>query len=577
MPRSVALLLFASLIATGVQFSFIPKLRGSASFQALEQANVTSARAVEKGLILGFTSGIPVVLLTFLHLLEAHDWLPRRKKRAALPPPWPFDPHVSAIVLGQIHNRDGSPCERPGWMVLPEAGLYTGMLVVGATGRGKTSGVLYPLLRQILAWHPDLRHRRPAAFIIDAKGNMGNDVRTMLRECGREDDYYELSIPTARYNVLNRPDLSAAALGGHVHDLISNVTGGFTYDSFWPTAAKELAVQAIRLLRLAKPDPPTMADLYRLAASVDAFERLLESVARRRDLTDAETEELESLQKWVKDTLARMAPHTRANVAANLNSLCSLFDEPEIRRSFCPTAAEETFRGFDALVDQGKVVVLSLPKARWKVVSDVIATAVKLNFQDAILGRLARASTANADVGRPVLFMADEYANYVTAPGDSDFLSQCREARCMSIVAVQSYESFAAKLRNKATVEVLLANLATKVWLGLEDVPTALAAADLCGKVERIKETVSLSEGLQRAAFSFADGQAVAEGTSTAGASTSWTPRFEHRFAPDFFTTSLQTFFAVVKAFDGWRTLPVCVVRLPEPCRQRSGESAPPP
>lgn len=132
----------------------------------------------------------------------------------------------------------------------------------------------------------------------------------------------------------------------------------------------------------------------------------------------------------------------------------------------------------------------------------------------------------------------------------------------MSIVAVQSYESFVAKLRNKAAVEVLLANLATKVWLGLEDVPTAVAAADLCGKVERIKETVSVSEGLQRAAFSFTDGHAVAEGTSSAGASTSWTPRLEHRFAPDFFTTRLGCFRAVVKAFDGVRTLSPWVVVL---------------
>ena len=199
-----------------------------------------------------------------------------------------------------------------------------------------------------------------------------------------------------------------------------------------------------------------------------------------------------------------------------------------------------------------------------------MATAVKLNFQDAVLGRLARGERANADVGRSVFFLADEYGNYVTAPGDAAFLSQCREARCMTVLAVQSYESLMAKLRNKAAVEVLLANLATKVWLGLEDTGTALAAAELCGRVERLKESVSVSEGAHQAAFSFMDGRSVTEGPSSNTASASWSPRLEYLFPPSFFTGGLATFQAVAKVFDGVQPLPPWVVYLKRLDQDRS-------
>ena len=159
----------------------------------------------------------------------------------------------------------------------------------------------------------------------------------MMEAAGRGDDYYEISIPTARYNLLNRPDLSAAALGGHVADLIANVTGGSSSDPFWPMAAKELAFQAIRALRLAKPQPPTLAALYRIAASPETFDKAVKSARDRQGLNEREREELESLETWAKESLRRQDPRTRSNIAANLNMLCSLFDEPEIRRCFCPS------------------------------------------------------------------------------------------------------------------------------------------------------------------------------------------------------------------------------------------------
>jgi hypothetical protein len=49
------------------------------------------------------------------------------------------------LVLGEQHHatRPG-PSPTPCWLTIPERGLYTGTLIVGAIGSGKTSACMYP-------------------------------------------------------------------------------------------------------------------------------------------------------------------------------------------------------------------------------------------------------------------------------------------------------------------------------------------------------------------------------------------------------------------------------------------------
>ena len=122
----------------------------------------------------------------------------------------------------------------------------------------------------------------------------------------------------------------------------------------------------------------------------------------------------------------------------------------------------------------------------------------KLNFFDAVLNRLARAEHGSGDVGRGVFFVADEYDGYTTQPGDGDFFSKCREAKCCAVIATQTYESFVAKLKNEHVAAQLLANLRTKIWLCAEDNYTARQAADLCGEIERRKVSRSRNETAKR-------------------------------------------------------------------------------
>jgi hypothetical protein len=48
------------------------------------------------------------------------------------------------VVLGEQHRRRHPRAATPTWLSILERGLYTGILVVGAIGSGKTSACKYP-------------------------------------------------------------------------------------------------------------------------------------------------------------------------------------------------------------------------------------------------------------------------------------------------------------------------------------------------------------------------------------------------------------------------------------------------
>jgi hypothetical protein len=159
-----------------------------------------------------------------------------------------------------------------------------------------------------------------------------------------------------------------------------------------------------------------------------------------------------------------------------------------------------------------------------------------------------------------VAFVADEYDCFLTEPADSNFLSKCREARCCSLIATQSYESIAAKLHDQHSTNKILANLRTKLWLCCEDVYTAEQAANLCGKIEREKTSRNRSES-SGGGFSLFDRRFVAADSGNWTESYNVSLHEEFMFAPRVFL-NLYVNQCVAKVFDGQKVIPARVLYL---------------
>ena len=112
-------------------------------------------------------------------------------------PAWPVkatDP-APALVVGELHHPVADrEVGSPDWLVIPELGLYTGILICGAIGSGKTSACMRPFARQLLGWQAEDRRRRAAGLVLEVKGDFCYQVRAILEEAGRGEDYIELGL-----------------------------------------------------------------------------------------------------------------------------------------------------------------------------------------------------------------------------------------------------------------------------------------------------------------------------------------------------------------------------------------------
>ena len=556
----------------------------------------------------------------------------RTPTRRPLPPYPPVAQRKDLfVVLGEQHHatRPGR-ASAPNWLVIPERGLYTGMLIVGAIGSGKTSACMYPYVEQVLGSRAGDTTRKAAGLVLEVKGDFCLQVRDMLRRQGRAEDYIEVSLDSPyRYNPLHN-DLDAYALAYGIATLMTNLFGRGK-EPFWQQASTNL-VKFVILLHQVLDDYVTLFQVYEHVISVDKLrakmaegERVF-SQPNRRLVVDkqafvstavlsawtwapdetgetawtawsAEVEaatsaaqvpyqdvelmpaarwagkraQFEAVQRWFDDDWTRIEPKLRTSIVEGISVFLSLFDDnPRVKHTFCPP--KETYdraRNPDGrhgtplpslatLIDQGKVVALNFPIAMNPGLARALGTMLKQDFQRAVLNRIPQTAPDAGRELRPVLFVCDEYQAFATTgenepSGDEKFFALARQARCVPIVATQSISSLRSALPGEAW-RTLVQCLRTKVFLTLSDDSSAQMAADLCGKVERLKPGYTITEAGQDARVSMLTGRPAAHKTTVSAAKT-FSLAFEYVFQPKIFA-ELQNGQAIVLPYDGLNPWP---------------------
>ena len=144
--------------------------------------------------------GVAVFLIGQFLISPSRIWFARMGVSLGLRsrlPAWPLSPTADGptIVVGEVHHpvrAIESPTAE--WLTIPERGLSTGVAVFGAVGSGKTSACLHPFERQLLSWQAKNPARRPAALVLEVKGDLCHDIRRMLTELDLGGDYIERSL-----------------------------------------------------------------------------------------------------------------------------------------------------------------------------------------------------------------------------------------------------------------------------------------------------------------------------------------------------------------------------------------------
>ena len=190
-------------------------------------------------------------------------------------PPWPLKKTAKApaLVIGEVHHKtELREAVRPKWLKMPEKGLYTGLIIFGAIGTGKTTSCMRPFCRQLLEWQSDDPEKRVAALVLEVKGDFCYDVQAMLQEYGRMDDYMELSLGEPReegkplaevwqWNPLYSPWLDTYSLAYTLSSLINQLFGK-SKEPFWQQAYTSLVRWILSAYRSLPGGWVTFEDLY---------------------------------------------------------------------------------------------------------------------------------------------------------------------------------------------------------------------------------------------------------------------------------------------------------------------------
>jgi hypothetical protein len=310
--------------------------------------------------------------------------------------PEPEERPAPTLVLGETHEIAASGrSPEPNWLTIPQRGLYTGIMILGAVGTGKTSACMYPYVDQLLRWRaadPDLKM---GGLVLEVKGDFCRQVRTILARAGRESDYVEVGLNSGVcYNPLHN-DLDPYAVSYAVATLLNNLFGR-SKEPFWQQAYTDLLKFVISLRRITD-GYTTLAEVYRYIiddklidkniralqaqfkdpgdvlvvpqvehalhlrqapwtlwvrfdgahmahpydAELETFlaERGLPFTVRTGDAAIAadRRHRLEAIERWYYSAWARLDPKVRSSIVEGAVVFLSLFDEnPEVYRAFCP-------------------------------------------------------------------------------------------------------------------------------------------------------------------------------------------------------------------------------------------------
>jgi TraM recognition site of TraD and TraG len=325
--------------------------------------------------------------------------VPSMRSRPLSPYPGPEKRSTPMLVLGESHHHTTpGRAPQPSWLTIPQRGLYTGVMVLGAVGTGKTSACMYPYVDQLLRWRSQDEQRKIGGLVLEVKGDFCGQVRSILSRVGRSDDYLEIGLDTGVcYNPLHN-DLDPYAVAYAIATLLNNLFGR-SKEPFWQQAYTDLLKFVILLRRITDgyttfsevyqyilDDAQIHRDIERLKAELSNppdvilvpreeyrlhcvqlpwrhwFPEGESQMAHPYDATleihldehhipfqvqkpqgsgwQARRHQLDAVERWYLHGWSRLDARLRSSITEGVVVFLSLFDDnPAVHRAFCPPRA----------------------------------------------------------------------------------------------------------------------------------------------------------------------------------------------------------------------------------------------
>ncbi len=443
------------------------------------------------------------------------------------------------LTIGKNQNNE--------LILIPEYGLYQNFLITGTIGSGKTSSAMYPFTKQLIRYNAEHQDKKIGMLILDVKGNYCSQVKSFAEEYGILSDLIVIGLGNdVYYNPLDKPNLKPIVLANRLKTILTLFSENNS-ESYWLDKAEQILSECIKICRLYNDNYVTFSELHKLITIPNYFSekiKILRDLFISSSFSQKDIYELNCSLDFFQKEFNNLDPRTKGILISEITRITNTFiSDYDVYSTFCSDKSKLSFNGFSDVIQNGKIVVLNLNIAEYSLLSKIIATYLKLDFQSEILSFLSKG------LSKRTAFICDEYDKYCTKT-DADFFSVSREAKCINIVSSQSYSSLKNALHDDSCVKVIIQNLINKLWFRTDDIFTIEEAQKQLGKEDKEKISRSISESAKETKFSYITNTLNSENSNISETFSTFTQN-DFIFDSNFFTQNLKTFEALSFLSDG--------------------------
>jgi hypothetical protein len=402
-------------------------------------------------------------------------------------------------------------------IAIDQDALFQHILVLGGTGEGKTSGVLRPLMRQLMPM------QGYGMYVCDAKGVLWRDAFHIATQAGREADVVVIGTGRDQFGVDPIAELSPTQVAATLRSVLRQI-GGASSDSFWPDLASNILRNVLTIGHSYAQTPEGKSEatsgtnpyslwwayqavlddgmLTRAIASISKAETELRGVYKSatapadRQQLKAQFQallpaDLTASVKYLEGAWATMAKDTKSGIIANVTQLLDGFSGAhQLRERFACGRKENTINLSEAL--RGKIVLNAI-----STMEDGLPARLVIMLLKTTLYREARVREADWKAmspprnpqDQPCIVIMDEVQEIATADptsglSDATFWNVARSAGLAGIFATQTIAALEQAMGLEAAAN-FLQQARSKIFFRSEDRATVEYACWCAGEFER--------------------------------------------------------------------------------------------
>lgn len=406
---------------------------------------------------------------------------------------------------------------------------------------------MYPFTKQLLEYNSKNIDDKIGMLILDVKGNYCNQILNFAHQYNLENDLIVISLTSNNfYNPLHKPNLKPIVLANRLKTILTLFSENNS-ESYWLDKAEQILCEAIKLCRLYNDNYVTFSELHKLITIPNYYKdkiKILKELFIKSKFNTKQIYELNECLNFFQKEFEALDSRTKGILISEITRITNTFiSDYDVFSTFCTPKSKLNFLGFEDVISLGKIVVLDMNISEYSLLSKIIATYLKLDFQTEILSSLSN------NIIKKTAFICDEYDKYCTKT-DSDFFSLSREAKCINIVSTQSYSSLKNALKDENSVKVIIQNLINKIWFRTDDIFTIEEAQKQLGKEEKEKISKSISESAKETNFNYITNTLNSVNSNISESYNSYY-QTDYIYDTNFFTRQLDVFTALTFLSNG--------------------------